>query len=115
MVAQTQNIKVMSNTYFKIEKEIVTPSQLGYEEYTNKFNLSLTAFVGTDKSGNVQLTIQTNSSLPSQSGIAYYTLNDKEIDLLIGGLLERKLKLISATNDNQSIFSPNQTLEDLKD
>ena len=96
----------MSNNYFEIEKAVTTPKFLNYPEYTNKFRLSLTAFMGSEISGNVQLTIQTDSSLQGQSGIAYYTLNDNEIDLLIAGLLERKLKIISATNENKSIFSP---------
>jgi hypothetical protein len=98
----------MSNTYFKIQKEIITPGNdiPNFPSYTNNFELTLTAFVGNDHSGKVQLTVQTRSSLPNQSGVAYYTLNDKEIDLLIAGLLERKLGIISATADNQSIFSP---------
>jgi len=67
----------------------------------------LCAFVGNENTGNVQLTIQTNSTLQSQSEIAYITLNDDEIDKLIFGLLERKLKLVSATGDEQSIICPN--------
>lgn len=98
----------MSNTYFQIKKEIKTPGNqlLGFNEYTNKFRLSLTAFVGNEESGTVQLTVTTESTLSNQSGTAYYTLNNQEIDLLIAGLLERKLRIISATDDKQSIFSP---------
>jgi hypothetical protein len=86
----------MSNTYFKIEKAV----------YTNSYSLGLTAFVGNKESGNVQLTIQTRSSIHGQSGIAYITLNDEEIDKLIFGLLERKLKLVTATGDEQSKLCP---------
>ena len=96
----------MSNSYFKINKVVDTPSTEHWARYSNTYNLSLTAFVGNEHSGNVQLTIQTDSTLPGQSGIAYYCLNNEEIDKLIFGLLDRKLKLISATSDEQSVISP---------
>lgn len=97
----------MSNSYFKIVKEVEYPKFQEYSEYTNRYELSLCAFVGNKDTGNMQLTIQTNSSLSNQSRIAYITLNDEEIDKLIFGLLERKLKLISATGEEQSIICPN--------
>ena len=91
----------MSNTYFRIQKEV------DHSSYKNNYELSLTAFCGNIDMGNIQLTVRTNSTMPSQSGIGYITLNDKEVDLLIAGLLERKLGRISATSNEQSIFSPN--------
>jgi len=98
----------MSNTYFSIKKqeEHKEVKDLGLKGYKNSYRLSLTAFMGNPECGNVQLTIRTESTIPSQNGIGYISLNDKEIDLLIAGLLERKLDIISATSDNQSIFSP---------
>ena len=92
----------MSNTYFKINKKA------DCDEYV----LSLTAFCGNDQTGNVQLTVQTKSrEMPSHAGTGYITLNDHEIDLLMAGLLERKLGIISATGDEQSIFSPNDEIK----
>lgn len=100
----------MSNTYFKITKEVEYPnvddSLFKSKGYKNEYDLTLTAFCGNEQVGNVQLTIQTTSTLPSQSWIAYITLNDEEIDLLIKGLLERKNGEISATGYEQSKFSP---------
>lgn len=98
----------MANTYFGIKKEVTYPSFESFEGYVNKYNLSLTACMGNDKTGNIQLTIQTDSTIQSQNGVAYITLNDKEIDLLIAGLLERKLGIVSATGCEESIFSPNE-------
>lgn len=90
----------MSNTYFKINKKV------NCDEYV----LSLTAFCGNDR--NVQLTVQTKSrEMPSHAGTGYITLNDHEIDLLIAGLLERKLGMVSANGDEQSIFSPNDEIK----
>ena len=101
----------MSNTYARIKTKDVHPSieQLSIKGYTNTMELSLTAFVGNLK--HTQLTINCNSTLPSQSGTAYITLGDKEIDLLIAALLERKLGKISATGYEQSIFCPNDVEE----
>ena len=88
----------MSNTYFKINKKVDCDECI----------LSLTAFCGNDQTGNVQLTVQTKSrEMPSHAGTGYITLNGLEIDLLIAGLLERKLGVVSATGDEHSIFSPN--------
>lgn len=92
----------MSNTYFEISKEVEYPKFLEYPGYKNKYYLSLTAFVGNNDTGGVQLTVRTDSTLRDQSGTAYITLNDNEIDKLIFALLERKLGLITATGDEQS-------------
>lgn len=99
----------MANTYFAIRKkeEYKGVKSLHIDEYENSYELSLTAFMGDNSRGNVQLTIRTESTIPNQSGIAYIPLNNNEIDLLIAGLLERKLGIITATGDEQSIFSPN--------
>lgn len=96
----------MSNSYFKIQKEIATPGFGNHSGYRNKYELTLTAFVGDDQSGNVQMTIQTQSTIDSQSGVSYITLNSEEIDKLIFGLLERKLRLVSATGSEQSLICP---------
>ena len=96
----------MSNTYFELNKERTYEAVAGYKEYTNNYSLSLTAFMGGKSGNHTQLTIQTNSTIQGQSGIAYIELNDNDIDLLIAGLLERKLKIISATGEEKSIFSP---------
>ena len=100
----------MSNTYFKITKEVKYPdidrSLFKSKGYKNEYELTLTAFCGNEDMGNVQLTVQTNSTISGQSGTAYITLNDKEIDLLIAGLIERKIGRISATGDEQSVFLP---------
>lgn len=99
----------MSNTYFAInkEEEYEGVKSLNINAYKNSYELSLTAFMGDSKRGNVQLTIRTESTIPNQSGVAYIPLNNEEIDLLIAGLLERKLGIVTATGDEQSIFSPN--------
>jgi len=96
----------MSNTYFKIEKEHTIPGYLQFPGYTNKYELSLTAFCGGEN--HTQLTIQTVSSLDNQGGTAYIVLNDADVDKLIFGLFERKLNLISATADEQSRICPNR-------
>ena len=99
----------MSNTYFKITKEVEYPkiddSLFKSKGYKNEYELTLTAFCGNEDMGNIQLTVQTQSTISGQSGTAYITLNDKEIDLLVAGLLERKLGRISATGYEQSVFS----------
>ena len=91
----------MSNTYGKIE----TIDEHIYPNHINNMRLTLVAIMGGDK--HTQLTVITNSTLEGQSGVGYITLGDKEVDLLIAMLLERKLKIISATGEEQSIFSPN--------
>lgn len=98
-------LKVISNTYAKIK---VSKTNVNFqdEEYTNKMELTLTAFMGGEH--HTQLTVNTNSDIPGQSGIGYITLGDKEVDLLIAALLERKLRVITATGDEQSIFCPNK-------
>lgn len=96
----------MSNTYARIttvDSSDAKP-ELDIQGYTNKMELNLTAFVGKEK--HTQLTIQTTSTTPSQCGIAHITLGDKEVDLLIAALLERKLKKISATGYEQSSYCP---------
>lgn len=98
----------MSNTYFKIEKHKEYKSE--YPSYSNSYGLALTAFVGGEDI--VQLTVNTVSSIQGQSGTGYIVLSSKDIDLLIAGLLERKLGKISATGDEQSIFSPNERREE---
>ena len=98
----------MANTYFKIEKEHTEEPTMSldgvrmYTGYTNKYRLTLTAFMG--KSERLQLTIQTTSTLESQNGVAYITLSDEEIELLYLGMKERKD--ISATGNEQSKYSP---------
>ena len=103
----------MSNTYAKIKTEDVVKGFDRFDGYTNNMELTLTAFVGKEK--HTQLTIQTRSTLESQRGAAYITLGDKEIDLLIAALLERKLGKISATGCEQSIFCPNDEIEEVEE
>ena len=96
----------MSNTYFRLTKHKFDQNPFSNrldKGHDYKMELSLTAFVGGDD--HTQLTIQTESNIPLQSGTAYYTLNDEDIDRLIGALMERKLKLVTATADEQSIFN----------
>lgn len=95
----------MSNTYFKIKKEVESKT-FGRDNdgYTNNYELSLTAFMGGEN--HTQLTISTSSTIQGQSGVGYIVLNDNDVDLLIAGLLERKLAIISATGYEKSIFSP---------
>lgn len=92
----------MSNTYAKIETEDLIKDHIPYSNY---MTLTLTAFMGKEK--HTQLTVRTSSTLEGQSGTGYITLGDKEVDLLIAALLERKLRVISATGNEQSIFCPN--------
>lgn len=96
----------MSNTYAEIKTTDVYEGNkiLDFEPYQDDMSLSLTAFVS--KSKKLQLTIQTNSTLPNQSGCAYITLNDAQIDELIFALLERKYNLISATGCEKSLLIP---------
>jgi len=100
----------MSNTYAKIatEQNYKGNKSLGFKHHTS-MELTLTAFVGGDK--HTQLTVQTSSTIEGQSGIAYICLGDKEVDLLIAALLERKLGKISSTSDEQSIFCPAEESE----
>lgn len=96
----------MSNTYFKIEKEVEIPKSCKKDSYTNSMELTLTAFMG--KENVVQLTVHSTSTIPGQSGIGYIVLDDQDIDKLIFGLLERKLHLITSTGDEQSLVCPNR-------
>lgn len=96
----------MSNTYFKIDKEVKIPKAGKKDSYTNSMELTLTAFMG--KENVVQLTVHSTSTIPGQSGIGYIVLNDQDIDKLIFGLLERKLHLITSTGDEQSLICPNR-------
>ena len=102
----------MSNTYAKIatEQNYEGSKTLGWKPFNTSMELTLTAFVGGNQ--HTQLTVQTSSTLEGQSGIAYICLGDKEVDLLIAALLERKLGKISATSDEQSIFCPAEERED---
>lgn len=88
----------MANTYAKIE------TKDEFDDMKTSMKLSLTAFMGNNK--HTQITIQTTSTIPFENGTAYITLGDKEVDLLIAALLERKLKIISATDCEQSVFCP---------
>ena len=94
----------MSNNYFEIKKTVEYKGFNQCDSYTNNYELMLTAFVGGEN--HTQLTLQTSSSIQGQGGIAYIVLDDNDVDLLIAGLLERKLKKISATGEEKSIFSP---------
>jgi hypothetical protein len=96
----------MSNTYFEQVKEVTYNDIKPEHTYANKYRLSLAAFMGGKTGDVVQLTVQTDSTLPMQSGTAYITLSDADIDVLIAGLLERKLNKISSTGEEKSIFSP---------
>lgn len=101
----------MSNTYFKIKKTVKNKGLEPSQDYTNNYELSLTAFVGGEN--HTQLTVTTNSNIPNQSGCGYIVLGDKEVDLLIAGLLERKLNKISATGYEQSVYSPYDDIKTL--
>ena len=96
----------MSNNYFQIKKTVKYPKLDGYKGYRNDYELTLTAFMGGSTGDHTQITIQTNSTIQGQTGTAYFALNDEDVDNLIAGLLERKLKKISATGEEKSIFSP---------
>ena len=96
----------MSNNYFEIKKTVEYPEVAGYKGYRNDYELTLTAFVGGESGNHTQLTLQTNSTISMQVGTAYIVLDDEDVDLLIAGLLERKLKKITATGEEKSIFSP---------
>lgn len=112
--SNTNELKIdkMSNTYAKIKTEDVIKGFNEFSGYTNNMTLTLTAFCGREK--HTQLTIQTHSTLEHQSGTAYITLGDKEVDLLIAALLERKLGKVSAIGYEQSIFCPNDEEEFLE-
>ena len=92
----------MSNTYFNLKKK-VTHKLL--ETYTNRYELHLTAFVGGEN--HTQLTVITMADNEGQSGIGYIELGDNDIDLIIAGLLERRLNKITATGNEQSVYCPN--------
>ena len=96
----------MSNTYFKLNKSKVDKDPFGRKNHIYDMTLSLTAFCGNPDI--VQLTIQTESNLEFQSGTAYYTLSDEDIERLIGALMERKLRIVTATADEQSIFNKSE-------
>ena len=98
----------MSNTYAKIKSSLkIDDSNILGKGYITNMELTLTAFVGGNSGKHTQLTVNTTSTLNSQSGVGYITLGDEEVDLLIAALLERKLKKITATGYEQSIFCPN--------
>ena len=94
----------MSNTYFNLKKEINNKCSFSGVDINHKFELSLTAFVGGEN--HTQLTVTIDSSAVFQSGTGYIVLSDKDVDNLIGGLLERKNKEITATGNEQSKFCP---------
>lgn len=94
----------MSNTYFRIEKQVVTAGFGELDGYTNDYDLTLTAFCGGENT--VQLTVQSQSTNKSMNGVGFIVLSDADIDKLIGALMERKTGLISATGSEQSKFSP---------
>lgn len=92
----------MSNTYFELKKQRELKNLDGRLTGSNKYTLSLTAFVS--KQDIVQLTVSCQSDNKSQSGTGFIVLNEEDIDRLIGGLLERKLKLVTAIGYEQSNF-----------
>lgn len=73
----------MSSTYFTIPKcvSFKTPKK---GEYTEKYELRLNTLAG--KYQVLQMTVITESPLPSQSGIAYICLTRAEIECLIVAL-----------------------------
>jgi hypothetical protein len=102
----------MSNTYFQIKKEVHHTEFDGTEEVT-KYDLTLTAFVGGKSGNHTQLTIShnINRSIPlfnNNYGLGYIVLNDKDVDDLIAGLLERKNGEISATGNEKSKYCPSE-------
>lgn len=94
----------MSNTYFEINKKVITSGFGELDGYTNEYNLTLTAFMGGENT--VQLTVQSQSTNKSMNGVGFIVLSDSDIDKLVGALMERKAGLISATGSEQSKFSP---------
>lgn len=96
----------MANTYFKLKKTVHTETSHEYNNYTNEYSLSLTAFVGKEKN-SVQLTVQCNSTMPNMTGIGFITLSEEDVDKLIVGLLERRMR-ISATGNEQSVICPDE-------
>lgn len=92
----------MSNTYFKIKKQNVYEPFDAFPGYTNNMELSVTAFVAGPGKHGVQLTCNTLSTLPSQSGKGYITLDSREeIEALINALQQRLDGNISATGNEQ--------------
>lgn len=98
----------MSNTYAKIKTSVDYKGEpkLGWKPYKTDMILSLTAFVGGDK--HTQLTVTTKSTNKLQSGTGYIQLGDNDVDMLIAALMERKLKVVTATGNEQSIFCPDE-------
>ena len=99
----------MSNTYFKIKsinEHAGVKNDPVFKPYTNSYHLSLTAFVSNSKT--VQLTVQTQSTISSQNGVAFITLSEQDCLKLIGALTERLTKKISATGNEESIFTQNE-------
>ncbi len=100
----------MSNTYAKIEKELITKKTSGDYSHTDNMTLTLTAFMG-GKTGNVlQLTVNNVSTMLSQSGCGFIVLSNEDIDNLIVALQERRNGLISATGYEQSSVIPNDEI-----
>ena len=85
---------------FRINKECA------HRNYVNSYELSLTAFVGHPE--NVQLTVHTRSTVDGQSGIGYIELSDEDMDNIIAGFMERKLRHVTATGAEQSKFKPDR-------
>lgn len=96
----------MSNTYFKIKKQKVHDPFGTFPGYTNDMELSVTAFVAGKTSANgIQLTCKTESTIQSQSGIGYITLDTREeVEGLINALQKRLDGDISATGYEQLPF-----------
>lgn len=96
----------MSNKYFKIKKTIREANNISDSgDWVTKCNLNIIAIMSNDN--HTMLQIESNSNIPFITDTAYIVLNDDDVDKLIFGLLERKLKLISATDDKQSAICPN--------
>lgn len=93
----------MSNTYFKLKKTVETKGFCKHDGYSTDYEATLTAFIGGENI--VQLTIQTDSSLHNQNGIAYIVLSEDDIERLINALNERVIGKVSATGCEKSEFS----------
>jgi hypothetical protein len=90
----------MSNTYFKIQKETDRKDLSGKTEYTDKMNITLTAFVGGEES--IQLTVQQEPS--KWKGITFITLTNEEATNLANALMERVNGEITATGYEKSKY-----------
>jgi hypothetical protein len=91
----------MSNTYFEITKtdDKISPGR------SIDMKLSLTAFMGGDR--NIQLTLTSNGNpFHDKEETTYYTLTNKEQDMLIAAIMERRVGKVSATNEVKSEYSP---------